>query len=95
MNEHDSGHQRAGVESVQTVACDDAVDDNDESAGGPADLGALIRREPKSRSPRRSRCTRPACGVTPEEMANAIASGRATSPTVMPATRSDNNVRAL
>ena len=30
----------------------------------------------------------PACGVTPEAIANAIASGRATMPTVKPAMRS-------
>src|SRR5215210_1399045 len=31
----------------------------------------------------------PACGVTPEAIPNAIASGRATNPTVTPAIRSD------
>ncbi len=33
----------------------------------------------------------PASGLTPEAMANAIASGRATIPTVIPATRSAKN----
>ena len=32
----------------------------------------------------------PACGETPEEIANAIASGKATRPTVTPAARSDD-----
>jgi hypothetical protein len=36
----------------------------------------------------------PACGDIPEEMANAIASGSATRPTVMPAIRSERNVLA-
>src|SRR5579871_388036 len=34
---------------------------------------------------------RPACGESPEEIANAIASGRATRPTVIPAMRSETN----
>ena len=38
---------------------------------------------------------RPACGDTPEEIANAIASGSATSPTVTPATRSAAKAAAL
>jgi hypothetical protein len=33
----------------------------------------------------------PACGDMPEEMAKAIASGSATSPTVTPAIRSETN----
>jgi hypothetical protein len=35
----------------------------------------------------------PACGVIPDEMANAMAKGNATKPTVTPAIRSDVNVR--
>ncbi len=38
---------------------------------------------------------RPVCGGTPEAMANAIAKGRATSPTVIPARRSDTNIRLV
>ena len=34
---------------------------------------------------------KPDCGATPDEMANAIASGRATRPTVTPARRSATN----
>src|SRR5258705_514823 len=38
---------------------------------------------------------RPACGETPDAMANAIASGSATSPTVTPAIRSERNLWRL
>jgi len=38
---------------------------------------------------------RPACGATPDEIANAIASGNATRPTVTPAIRSARKSRRL
>ena len=36
---------------------------------------------------------KPACGVTPEAIPNAIASGSATRPTVIPASRSPKKIR--
>src|SRR3954466_14593734 len=48
-------------------------------------------RDPPSadiRNPATTAVYKPACGVTPEAMPNAIASGRATRPTVIPARRS-------
>ena len=74
------------------VLGDDAGDDHDERAGRPADL----RLEPpraEIRNPATTAQYSPACGGTPDEMANAIASGRATRPTVRPAIRSATNVR--
>jgi hypothetical protein len=44
------------------------------------------------RNPAKTAVYRPACGDTPEAIAKAIASGRATSPTVIPARRSETKV---
>ena len=74
------------------VLGDDAGDDDDERPGRPADLRRASRRGPRSRNPATTAQYSPACGGTPDEMANAIASGRATRPTVTPATRSARKV---
>ena len=55
-------------------------------------------REPPSaeiRKPATTAVYKPACGVTPEAIPKAIARGSATSPTVMPASRSCRNAFAL
>jgi len=39
-DEHDSGHDRAHIETVEPIARNDAGNDHDECPGGPADLRA-------------------------------------------------------
>ena len=93
-DEHDAGHHRAHEQAVDAVGRDDAGDDDDEGAGRPADLEprAAERRDEEAGD---DRAVEPACGGTPEEMANAIASGSATRPTVTPAIRSATRPAAL
>ena len=38
-HQQDAGHHRAHEEAIDTVECNNARDDNDESAGGSSDLG--------------------------------------------------------
>ncbi len=69
---------------IETVFRIDAVEDDDERPGGPANAH---RKPPNAEmmKPPMTAVKMPAWGVAPEAMAKAIASGRATIPTVNPA----------
>jgi hypothetical protein len=80
--------QHGGDEQVlHAVVGDDGVDDGDEGAGGAADLHPRAA-EAEIRKPATMAVQMPAVGDMPEAIAKAIASGRASTPTVMPAERS-------
>ena len=88
--EHEQQHacnDRADREIRDTITRDDPIHDDDVSAGWPADLDAL---PPNAaiRKPAMIDVQTPASGETPDAMANAIAKGNATTPTVTPAAQS-------
>ncbi len=87
QDQHHAGHQGAHEQPVEAVGGDDAGHDHDECPGGSADLHARAA-EGGDREAGDHAAIQAGLRRQPEAMANAIASGRATSPTVTPARRS-------
>ena len=83
-DQHHAGHHGAHEQAIDAVHGDDARDHDDEGAGGPADLGLRTAQSGDQKS-RDDRAIDAGLRGEPEAMENAIASGRATRPTVMPA----------
>jgi hypothetical protein len=90
---HEQQHpgQRSGNQQIgQPVALDNAVNNDDEGARWAADLHiGAPHPNAEIKKPAMMAVNKPASGLTPEAMAKAMASGKATMPTVTPAPRSD------
>ena len=91
-DQHDAGHERRDDQSVDAVLLHDAVHDDDERAGRAADLHARAAERGDEKAGD-DRGAEPAVGRDAAAMANAIASGIATMPTMMPAIRSRPSCR--
>ena len=90
-DEDHAGHERRDVQPVDAVLLDDAVDDDDERARRARRSARASRRAREIRKPATIAVKSPRSGVTPLAMANAMASGSATMPTMTPAVRSRAN----
>ena len=90
QHQHEPRHEGAHIQSIDPIFGNDVIHDDDKSAVGPA----ICTREPPNAdtiNPATMAVYNPYCGGTPDEMANAIANGSATRPTVIPAVRSAAN----
>lgn len=93
-HQHDARQQRANVQTDNSVLQHNSGHDDDERPGRAANLCLRAAQRGDQKSATTAQYN-PVCGGTPEAMANAIASGSATRPTVMPAIRSERNFLRL